>query len=46
MADRYDKAIVAQRLKLVEIGVAALAVVGFTLHSVPVLFVGAVRCSA
>jgi acyl-[acyl-carrier-protein]-phospholipid O-acyltransferase/long-chain-fatty-acid--[acyl-carrier-protein] ligase len=39
LADRYDKAIVARRLKFVEIGVAALAIVGFLLHSVPVLFV-------
>ncbi len=38
IADRYDKAYVAQRLKLVEIGVAAVAVAGFWLHSVPVLF--------
>ena len=39
IADRYDKAIVAQRLKFAEIGVAAVAVIGFGLHSVPVLFV-------
>jgi acyl-[acyl-carrier-protein]-phospholipid O-acyltransferase / long-chain-fatty-acid--[acyl-carrier-protein] ligase len=39
LADRYDKALVAQRLKLAEIGVAALAVVGFAVHSVPILFV-------
>ena len=38
IADRYDKAFVAQRLKLVEISVAAIAVGGFWLHSVPVLF--------
>ncbi len=38
-ADRYDKAVVAQRLKLAEIGVALIAVLGFSLHSVPVLFV-------
>ncbi|PSC03794.1 acyl-[ACP]--phospholipid O-acyltransferase [Alsobacter soli] len=38
MADRFDKAVVAQRLKLAEIGAAGLAVLGFTLHSVPVLF--------
>jgi acyl-[acyl-carrier-protein]-phospholipid O-acyltransferase/long-chain-fatty-acid--[acyl-carrier-protein] ligase len=38
IADRYDKAFVAQRLKLVEIAVAAIAVGGFWLHSVPVLF--------
>ena len=39
IADRYDKAVVAQRLKLCEIGVAVIAVVGFCLHSVPILFV-------
>jgi acyl-[acyl-carrier-protein]-phospholipid O-acyltransferase/long-chain-fatty-acid--[acyl-carrier-protein] ligase len=39
MADRYDKARVAQRLKLFEIGVAVLAVAGFAMHSIPVLFV-------
>jgi acyl-[acyl-carrier-protein]-phospholipid O-acyltransferase/long-chain-fatty-acid--[acyl-carrier-protein] ligase len=39
MADRYDKALVAQRLKLAEIAIAGLAVVGFALNSVLVLFV-------
>src|SRR6516165_2603445 len=39
LADRFDKALVAQRLKLVEIGVAVIAVAGFWFHSVPVLFV-------
>ncbi len=34
MADRFDKAVVAQRLKLVEIAVAGIAVAGFTLHSI------------
>jgi len=38
LADRYDKAVVAQRLKLVEIGVAALAVAGFAFHSLILLF--------
>ena len=38
LADRYDKAVVARRLKLAEIGAAGLAVVGFWLHSLPVLF--------
>ena len=33
LADRYDKAVVARRLKLFEIGVAVLAVAGFLLHS-------------
>jgi acyl-[acyl-carrier-protein]-phospholipid O-acyltransferase / long-chain-fatty-acid--[acyl-carrier-protein] ligase len=39
LADRYDKAMVAQRLKLAEIGVAALAVAGFAFHSLTLLFV-------
>ena len=38
LADRYDKAFVAQRLKLAEIGVAALAVAGFAFHSLILLF--------
>src|SRR3984885_15197674 len=39
LADRYDKAWVAQRLKLIEIGVAGLAVAGFAFHSLTLLFV-------
>ncbi len=39
VADRFDKAVVAQRLKLAEIGVAGIAVVGFVSHSILVLFV-------
>src|SRR5947207_3544400 len=39
LADRYDKAIIAQRLKLAEIGIALVAVAGFSMHSVFVLFV-------
>src|SRR5712675_2396329 len=39
LADRYDKAFVAQRIRLCEIPVAALAATGFFLHSVPILFV-------
>ena len=39
VADRYDKSVVAQRLKLAEIAIALIAVLGFALHSVPVLFV-------
>ncbi len=39
LADRYDKAVVAQRLKFAEIGVALIAVLGFSLHSVFVLYV-------
>src|SRR5205085_6036480 len=38
LADRFDKALVARRLKLAEIGAASLAVAGFGLHSLPVLF--------
>ncbi len=38
LADRFDKATVARRLKLFEIGVAALAVAGFAVHSLGVLF--------
>ena len=39
MADRYDKALIAQRLKLVEIGIAFLAVIGFFADSVLILFI-------
>ena len=39
IADRYDKAMVAQRLKFIEIFVAGIAVTGFMLKSIPVLFV-------
>src|SRR6185312_8412776 len=39
IADRYDKAVVAQRLKLCEIGIAVVAGSGFYAHSVPILFV-------
>src|SRR5215217_8240580 len=38
LADRYDMAVLARRLKLAEIGAAGLAVLGFWLHSLPVLF--------
>ena len=38
MADRYDKAIMAQRLKLAEIAISVIAIIGFAYHSVPVLF--------
>ncbi len=38
-ADRYDKALMARRLKFAEIFAAGTAVIGFLLHSVPVLFV-------
>ncbi len=39
LADRYDKALVAQRVKLTEIGAAAVAIAGFAFHSVAILFV-------
>lgn len=38
IADRFDKARVARALKLAELPVAGLAVAGFVLHSIPVLF--------
>ncbi|MFZ1213901.1 MAG: MFS transporter, partial [Pseudolabrys sp.] len=38
LADRYDKAKVAQRLKFAEIFIAALAVLGYARSSLPVLF--------
>jgi acyl-[acyl-carrier-protein]-phospholipid O-acyltransferase / long-chain-fatty-acid--[acyl-carrier-protein] ligase len=37
LADRFDKALVARRLKLVEIGAAGLAVAGLALSSIPVM---------
>jgi acyl-[acyl-carrier-protein]-phospholipid O-acyltransferase/long-chain-fatty-acid--[acyl-carrier-protein] ligase len=39
LADRHDKAQVAQWLKFVEIFVAGISVLGFALQSIPVLFV-------
>ena len=39
LADRLDKAYLAQRIKLAELGAAVIAVVGFLLQSVPILFV-------
>jgi acyl-[acyl-carrier-protein]-phospholipid O-acyltransferase / long-chain-fatty-acid--[acyl-carrier-protein] ligase len=38
LADRFDKAVVAEKLKRFEIPVAMLAGVGFILQSVPILF--------
>jgi acyl-[acyl-carrier-protein]-phospholipid O-acyltransferase/long-chain-fatty-acid--[acyl-carrier-protein] ligase len=38
LADRFDKAIVARRLKLAEIAVACLAVAGFATHSLVLMF--------
>ncbi len=39
LADRNDKAFITERVKLAEIGVAAIAAVGFLSHSVPLLFI-------
>ncbi len=39
LADRYDKAMIARRLKLTEILAVLVAVAGFTYASVPALFV-------
>ncbi|MCW1841457.1 acyl-[ACP]--phospholipid O-acyltransferase [Prosthecomicrobium hirschii] len=39
IADRYDKARVAERVKFLEIFVALIAVIGFALHSIVILFV-------
>src|SRR5688572_917573 len=39
LADKNDKAYVAERVKLAEIGVAGVAALGFLLNSVPLLFV-------
>ncbi len=38
LADKFDKAMMAQRLKLAEIGAAAVAVAGFAFHALPLLF--------
>jgi acyl-[acyl-carrier-protein]-phospholipid O-acyltransferase/long-chain-fatty-acid--[acyl-carrier-protein] ligase len=38
LADRYDKALMARRIKLAEFGAAAVAAVGFWMQAVPVLF--------
>ncbi len=39
LADKYDKAFIAQRLKLLEIPVAVIAAAGFVMPNVPLLFV-------
>ena len=39
LADRYDKAVVAEKLKRADIPVAMVAAVGFVLQSIPILFV-------
>jgi acyl-[acyl-carrier-protein]-phospholipid O-acyltransferase/long-chain-fatty-acid--[acyl-carrier-protein] ligase len=38
VADRFDKAVVAKWVKLAEIAAAGLGVVGFWLHSLPLMF--------
>jgi acyl-[acyl-carrier-protein]-phospholipid O-acyltransferase / long-chain-fatty-acid--[acyl-carrier-protein] ligase len=38
LADRFDKAVVARRLKLIEIAVAAIAIAGFLYDSPAILF--------
>ena len=37
MADRFDKAVMAEKLKLAEVGAAVVAVAGIALSSIPVL---------
>jgi acyl-[acyl-carrier-protein]-phospholipid O-acyltransferase/long-chain-fatty-acid--[acyl-carrier-protein] ligase len=39
LADRYDKARVAQWLKFIEIFVAAIAILGYARHSIAIMFV-------
>ncbi|HRO49428.1 MAG TPA: acyl-[ACP]--phospholipid O-acyltransferase [Hyphomicrobium sp.] len=39
LADRYDKAVVAEKLKRAEIPVAMVAAAGFLMQSIPLLFV-------
>ncbi len=46
LADRYDKALVARRLKLFEIAAAGLSFAGFALSSVPILFAALTLFSA
>src|SRR5882757_6231139 len=38
LADRFDKSLVARRLKFFEMAVALVAVLGFLLQSLPILF--------
>ncbi|WP_428032701.1 acyl-[ACP]--phospholipid O-acyltransferase [Ancylobacter sp.] len=40
LADRYDKALIARRVKFAEIWIVLIASAGFVIQSVPVLFVG------
>ncbi|WP_407518983.1 acyl-[ACP]--phospholipid O-acyltransferase [Methylobacterium oryzisoli] len=46
LADRHDKAWLTRRLKAAEIGAACVAVLGFWLASVPILFVALVMFGA
>jgi acyl-[acyl-carrier-protein]-phospholipid O-acyltransferase / long-chain-fatty-acid--[acyl-carrier-protein] ligase len=39
LADKFDKAQMAERIKRVEIPIAGIAAAGFFMHSIPVLFV-------
>ena len=39
LADRFDKALLAERLKRWELPLAGIAAVGLLLHSLPLLFV-------
>jgi acyl-[acyl-carrier-protein]-phospholipid O-acyltransferase / long-chain-fatty-acid--[acyl-carrier-protein] ligase len=39
LADKYDKARVAERIKFYEMPVALIAAVGFYIHSIPILFI-------
>jgi acyl-[acyl-carrier-protein]-phospholipid O-acyltransferase / long-chain-fatty-acid--[acyl-carrier-protein] ligase len=39
IADKYDKAVVAERIKFYEIPVSLIAAAGFYFHSIPILFV-------
>ncbi len=40
LADKYDKAMIARRLSLIEIGAAGVALAGFWLASIPILMLG------
>ena len=43
IADNFDKALIAERLKLIEIGISVIGVVGFVMHSIPILFLALFR---
>ena len=42
LADKFDKAWIARRLKFIEIGIAALAAIGFVTEFVPLIFLALV----